>query len=178
MLRLKIVGSLVVGGLLYASAASGKPETGVTKGNAEAAAAFDRLKQLAGDWEMANHAADNGKTAVRYRVTAGGSAVVETLFPEAEHEMVTVYHRDGDQLVLTHYCSLGNQPHARAKLGGDKDEIAFEFAGGCSLNPEKDVHMHSFRVRFVDADHLHIEGQAYANGKPREVHALDLVRKK
>ena len=44
------------------------------------------------------------------RTTGGGSAVTETLFPGTAHEMMSVYHMDGDDLVLTHYCAGGNQP--------------------------------------------------------------------
>ena len=56
-----------------------------------------------------------GDLVARYAVTAAGSAVVETVFPGTEHEMVTVYHADGSDLVLTHYCMEGNQPRMRAK---------------------------------------------------------------
>ena len=182
MLASKSACGVLVGAILVASVAANEPQKAVSNqenGN-NAAAAFERLKKLAGDWELANpkDAAEKGKTAVRYHVTSGGSAVVETIFPGTEHEMLTVYHRDGDQLVLTHYCVLGNQPRARAKFGSDKDEIAFEFAGGCCLNADKDAHMHNFRVRFIDADHLHEEAQLYAGGKAGETHGFDLVRKK
>ena len=50
-----------------------------------------------------------------FRVTAGGSAVEETVFPGTEQEMVTLYFvRDG-RLQLTHYCMAGNQPHMLAQ---------------------------------------------------------------
>src|SRR5215218_10052120 len=70
--------------------------------------AFEQLKKLAGDWEATM--SEGGKVTVRYKVTSGGSAVVETIMPGAEHEMVTVIHPDGDSILLTHYCMLGNQP--------------------------------------------------------------------
>ena len=40
---------------------------------------------------------------------AGGTAVLQTIFPGAPEEMLTVHYTDGDQLVATHYCMLGNQ---------------------------------------------------------------------
>jgi hypothetical protein len=52
-----------------------------------ASASLERLKTLAGEWV----AAEDGD------------------------EMVTVYHADGPDLVLTHYCLEGNQPRMRAK---------------------------------------------------------------
>src|SRR5437868_15374337 len=76
---------------------------------------LDALKGLAGEWTgKAKHGDMEHEATVTYKVTAGGSAVVETVFPGTEHEMVTVYHQDGDDLVLTHYCMLGNQPRMRA----------------------------------------------------------------
>ena len=51
-----------------------------------------------------------------YGVTAAGTAVMEALFPETDHEMLTVYHLEGNDLVLTHYCAMGNQPRSTNRL--------------------------------------------------------------
>src|SRR5882762_11523952 len=82
-----------------------------------ASASLERLKTLAGEWVAAEDGdmAKKGDLVARYAVTASGTAVVETVFPGREHEMVTVYHDDGPDLVLTHYCMEGNQPRMRAK---------------------------------------------------------------
>ncbi|MGH7152138.1 MAG: hypothetical protein ACREIU_15640, partial [Planctomycetota bacterium] len=69
-------------------------------------APLERIKALAGEWVQVG---EDGKPTTEvissYRVTAAGSAVVETLFPGSDDEMVTVYHMDGESLMLTHYCS-------------------------------------------------------------------------
>jgi hypothetical protein len=174
---------LLMGTVLLASVAADEPGSKAKKpatNGKEASSAFERLKNLAGEWQLAapGDEAERGKTTVRYRLTARGSALVETLFPDTDKEMVTVYHRDGDQVVLTHYCCCGNQPRMKAQDGSAKDELVFEFAGGTNLNPAKDPHMHGYRVRFVDADHLHGEWQFYVGGKAAEKHTFDLVRKK
>src|SRR5579862_1470550 len=77
---------------------------------------FEQFKQLAGDWvgTATGHGPDEKDVHVQFKVTAGGSAVVETEFPGTEHEMVTVITEDGGDLSLTHYCMLGNQPHMKA----------------------------------------------------------------
>jgi hypothetical protein len=183
MLRFKFALALLLGAVLLASVMAEEPAKTDKKPSPDAksvASAFDRLKQLAGDWQLANPTdeASRGKIVERYRLTAGGSAVVETHFPGTDHEMVTVYNRDGDQILLTHYCHLGNQPQMRARLGDNKDELVFEFAGGCNINPATDKHMHSARIRFVDADHLQGEWELYVDGKPAGKHTFDLVRKK
>src|SRR5207237_10320126 len=89
-------------------------------------ARFDRLKKLAGDWTTGGAE----PATASFRVTAGGSAVVETLFAGTPHEMVTVYTADGDDVKLTHYCMLGNQPTLRAKGGPAAPEtLHFECDG-------------------------------------------------
>ncbi len=150
------------------------------KAGSAATAALERLKQLVGDWEAVGSSefAEKGKVAVRYKLTGGGTAVAETDFPDTPHEMLTVYHQDGDQLVMTHYCAAGNQPRMRARPGADKDEIVFEFTGGGNLNPEKDFHIHGGKIRFLGADRIHSEWTAYRAGKPAATHGFDLVRKK
>ena len=179
MPRSKFFACGVAGLGLFTALAAGDPAKKAAGDNGDTNAAFERLKKLAGDWQYANpkDEASKGQTVVRYRVIAGGSAVVETIFPDTDMEMVSVYHRDGDQLVMTHYCCCGNQPHMKAKTGADKDDLIFEFAGGRNLNPAKDTHMHGFRVRFRDADNLHSECDLYSNGKLTEKHSFDLVRK-
>lgn len=142
-------------------------------------AAFERFKRLVGDWVIANsEGVAQGKVQLRYRLTAGGSAVVETVFPGEQTEMVTVYHRDRDQLMLTHYCHLGNQPRMRTTAATGTGEVVFDLVDGANFDPGSDTHMHSARFRFVDADHLHTEWQLYRNGKAAELHQFDLVRKK
>ncbi len=141
---------------------------------------FERLKKLSGEWELAkpSELAPKGKVASRYRLTAGDSAVAETIFPDTNMEMLSVYHRDGEQLVMTHYCCAGNQPRMRAKIGKDKDEVIFEFTGGGNLDPAKDPHIHGGVIRFVDADHIHSEWEFHVNGKVADKHVFDLIRKK
>ena len=138
-------------------------------------ARFDNLKALAGEWTMSG---GDGTVAVTYRVTAGGSAVVETLFPGAPHEMVTMYTVDKGDLVLTHYCAEGNQPHMKAVKGGDANEITFKFDGGGSIKSKKDGHMHEATFSFKDADHVTTTWLFYRDGKAGESKEFVLARMK
>ena len=83
------------------------------------------MKALEGKWVNVD---DNGKPTgktVEYRLTAGSGTVVETLMAGTPHEMITVYHMDGDSLMLTHYCMLQNQPRMRALPSETTDVIQF-----------------------------------------------------
>src|SRR5262245_29147339 len=127
-------------------------------GKAPASPALERFKSLAGDWVAAEDGpmSKKGDLVARYTITAGGTAVVETLLPGQEHEMVTVYTADGNDVVLTHYCMEGNQPHMRAKSPSGA-RVAFAFDGGPNIDPGRDRHMHSAWVELVGADEIRSE---------------------
>lgn len=141
-------------------------------------AAFELFKGLAGEWVAAEDGEmfKKGDLVARYTVTAAGSAVVETVFPGSPHEMVTVYHADGPDLVLTHYCMEGNQPRMRARNArGPRFDFAFD--GGTNVNPKKDRHMSSASLELVGADELVSVWTEIEAGKPVFVAKSHLVRK-
>lgn len=147
-------------------------------------AAFEQFKQLAGDWEgTMSEGGKEGKgekVTSSYKVTAGGSAVVETIAPGSAHEMITVIHPDGDSILLTHYCMLGNQPRMKASTKSLGNKLNFEFAGGSNFDPKKDKHMHAATLTIIDADHLQVDGIGWENGEPAKemCNGMKLVRKK
>ena len=102
---------------------------------------------------------------------------MEILFEGSDHEMVTVYHRDGADLMLTHYCAAGNQPRMKAAAGGDPDLLRFEFAGATNMDSAKAMHMHEAVIRFVDADHIESVWTSYQDGKPAGEARFELHRK-
>ncbi len=160
-----------------AAFAVGAPAPAASTGRTSSAG-LDRLKALAGEWVAAEDGemAKKGDLVARYSVTAHGSAVVETVFPGSPHEMVTVYHADGPDLVLTHYCMEGNQPRMRAR---DTSGARFEFAydGGTNIDPLHDRHMHSATLVLVGADEIRSEWTELAEGQPVLVARSHLVRK-
>lgn len=93
------------------------------------------VRSLVGRWETEDADGDGAPDIIcEYRTTAGGSAVVETLFPGQPQEMVTVYHLDGDAIGVTHYCMMGNQPYLKSIAGSTPARISFECAGGANVD--------------------------------------------
>src|SRR5262245_29999779 len=90
-------------------------------------AGLEKMKTLVGTWVTAD---EDGKPTDEVvsviRVTAGGSAVHETLFPDQPHEMISIYTAEGTDLVLTHFCMLGNQPRLKASTKSLKNKLVFE----------------------------------------------------
>ncbi|HET6202558.1 MAG TPA: hypothetical protein VFI25_07120 [Planctomycetota bacterium] len=160
------VGGIVVGAVVHAADEPKK------------ASPLDRIKALAGDWvRVGEDGKPTAKVVSSYKVTAAGSAVVETMLPGSAHEMVTVYHMDGEQLMLTHYCAQGNQPRMKAKPGGSADRIEFSCAGVTNLKSEDDPHMHAATFIFLGPDRLRSEWQFFDKGKCTETAKFDVARK-
>lgn len=142
--------------------------------------AFAILKNLAGEWNGTIQEKDKGPAgSVIYKVTAGGNVVTETLFPGTEHEMITTYYLRGDQLRLTHYCASGNHPEMALDKQSTKNLLVFAFAGAVNFDPAKDMHMHSARLKLIDADHIESEWESHKDGKSTGAPAkFFLARKK
>jgi hypothetical protein len=172
---LRIVASLA---LALAACALGAQAQQDKKGS-DKNAALEPFKQLAGEWVgKVKHGDMEHEMRVVYKVTSGGSAVVETIDPGSDHEMVTVIHPDGDALLLTHYCMLGNQPHMKAvPKPGDK-MVAFEFVKATNLKSDKDPYMRSVTFTFVDKDTVKTEWTHYNEGKEAGKAVFELKRKK
>ena len=165
--------------VMLASAAVTLAAPAPPPGESKAASpAFERFKALEGEWVAAEDGemTKKGDLVARYAVTAGGSAVVETIFPGSPQEMVTVYHADGPDLVLTHYCVEGNQPRMRAR-GASGSRFAFEVDGGTGIDPRRDRHMHSATVELVGTDEIRTVWTELAEAKPVLVVESHLVRK-
>lgn len=134
---------------------------------------IDRFKALAGEWSAEGLEGNSDpKLTIRYEVTGGGSAVVETLWPGSPHEMRTVYFRDGEDLVLTHYCASGNHPTMRAKAG-DGNTLVFAFDRANNFDPAKDGHMHDAKFVFEGADEIRSTWNFWKDGKPGD-HVADM----
>ncbi|MBK6427339.1 MAG: hypothetical protein IPF82_14380 [Blastocatellia bacterium] len=125
--------------------------TGYAQAPKPAAKAFDQIKALAGEWVA--KMSDGGETRVAYRVASAGSAVIETIGDDASG-MVSVYTLDGDRILMTHYCSAGNQPRMAAKVAPDAKTLVFEFVDISNL---------------LSPDGMHIRGLAMTIGGPDQV---------
>lgn len=138
---------------------------------------FERMKQLVGAWEGTSDMGKEGeKVRVEYRLTAGGSALVETLSPGGAEEMVSVYHDRKGKLAMTHYCMLRNQPRMTlAKADPRMIELVFARKGN-DLDPAREKHMHAVRITFTDNDHIVQKWTYYDKGKAAGGVTLTLTR--
>jgi hypothetical protein len=140
-------------------------------------AQFGQLRGLQGDWYMigADGAAE-GDVLLSYRVSSGGSAVIETTFPGQEHEMTTVYTLDGRALVLTHYCAIGNAPHMVAVEEGDASEVHFACESVGNAGSHDDLHMHDAVFRFQGDGRLRSVWTLWGGGKLGGSEEFELIQ--
>ena len=147
---------------------------------------FDHLKDLEGTWEgepegsgeeAKAEAEAAGTVTHEIQISAAGTVVMETMGPDTDHEMINMYHLDGEDLVLTHYCAGGNQPQMRLNMSeSTADQLVFDFAGGTNLDPQVDNHIHSARIELVDGDHMESVWKAYSGGEEVATMTFHLAR--
>jgi hypothetical protein len=142
----------------------------------DARVAFHLLQGLAGDW-TGTAGKENIPATVTYRVGSNGTIVTEMLFPGTDHEMMTVYYLEGKNLVATHYCAMGNQPHFKLDTAKSTlKELVFAFDGGTNLEPNKDTHVHDGKIAIVDKDKIEATWSSYAGGEKQGAHDFHLTR--
>jgi hypothetical protein len=94
---------------------------------------FEVFQSLKGAWTIR---ADD-KTMpfdMTYAVGSNGTIVTEQFGKE-----LSVFYRDGDSLVITHFCNRGNQPRLKLALLGVMNSI-------CLTSPiSKTPRMHTFK---------------------------------
>jgi hypothetical protein len=125
----------------------------------DAAKALEQIKSLVGDWEGTAEwtGARTGKYPMNasYYVTGNGSAVVENLISEGKPVMTSVYHLDGSDLRMTHFCGAQNQPRLKAKrIDLDHKALDFDFVDITNLKSPEAPHVHGLEIRLIDPNHI------------------------
>jgi len=126
--------------------------------------AFDQFKSLVGHWEGTTNG--GGKVSLTYELISNGSVLMERLSPGNEPDMVTMYSLEGDRIVVTHYCSAGNQPTmqtAAAPAAAGRYDFTFLRLSGAKSPDEG--HMTALSVSMPDKNRLVQTWTFTENGK-------------
>ena len=139
---------------------------------------LQRMQTLVGRWEgtKTDAGTPSEKVSVEYKLTAGGSAVVETLFAGTPHEMVSVYHDRNGALSMTHYCMLGNQPSMKL-IKETAGAFEFDYVDTSGINSRVDPHMHALNISFLDEGHITHNWKFHEKGKEVGITTLTLARR-
>src|SRR5262245_8346895 len=165
--RLSLAGMLALGfGTLGWTAAGG-----FVREVSPAASIRTRLAGLAGEWQgsftWSGARTGTGVVKATYLVTANGTAVIENLVMgnDTQPSMTSVYHLDGPDLRMTHFCGAGNQPRLKAsQIDEAKGIVQFAFVDATNLAVQP-AHVDAVEIRIVSADQLVVRFTFVGGGK-------------
>jgi hypothetical protein len=137
-------------------------------------AAFEKLKSLQGSWT--GKGPEGQSLRVSFRVTSNGSALMSEI--EGAEDMITMFHLDGDRLMMTHYCGAGNQPRMLGTMSPDGKTVSFNFLDATNVLSTQPGHMEQLVVKMIDPNH-HTEEWSFLAEDGKVQHELfDLQRTK
>lgn len=149
------------------SAAIASPQASApAKQSTPAAASFDKLKSLIGEWE--GSFSESGKqmaATTSFRLVSDGSALMNVLGAGTPYEMVTMFHTDNSDVLATHYCAAHNQPRFRLVPSTEANVLSFDFKDVTNLSSPSAAHMVGLKITFVDANHHYEDWTSEEKGK-------------
>jgi len=134
---------------------------------------FEELKALDGTWE--GKSLNGQPLQVAYRVTSNGSAIMSEI--KGKEDMISMFNLDGDRVLLTHYCAVGNQPRMVASASPDGKTFTFDFVDATNLPTPDAAHMIRMVLAMPDANH-HTEEWTFSDHGKEHTEVFDLRRKK
>ncbi|MGO9612541.1 MAG: hypothetical protein ACLPX5_05865 [Dissulfurispiraceae bacterium] len=140
---------------------------------------FEKMKELVGSWQGTTDMGKGPQTfKVTYELTSAGNAVIEKLFVGLPDEMVSVYYDFNGKLNMTHYCSIGNQPHMELMNSGEKNMFFTLSKKNPNLVSENEDHMHSLNISFEGKDSITQSWSRYKKGEKQSDTVIKLTRTK
>jgi hypothetical protein len=134
--------------------------------------AFDKLKTLVGDWQAT---AATGVQTAHFELIADSSVLASRLSGGMPHDMHTMIHMDSNDLMLTHYCAMHNQPRMIFVPGADPNKLLFQFKDGTNLG-EGGGHMNRVTFTLDGPDH-HVEEWTFLAKDHETTSRIDFRRK-
>ena len=137
---------------------------------------FDVLKSLQGNWQGKDSLGHPVKAT--FRLTGKGSALMsEYAELDQNEDMISMFHVDGDRLLMTHYCSAGNQPRMKATASPDRKTITFDLVDATNLASPEAGHMRRLVIKILSPKQ-HTEEWTYVENGNDDVVVADMRRAK
>lgn len=132
--------------------------------------AFESFKSLKGKWSIQS----NGKpipVEMTYDDGSKGSIITEQFGKE-----LSVFYRDGNELLMTHFCNVGNQPRLKLKANSLPGRIEFEKFDITNLESKTSPHVQKIIYKIIDDKNFDLE-IVWEKGSTLESEKYSLSRK-
>jgi hypothetical protein len=136
----------------------------------DGSAAFEAFKGFSGTWSI-----QSGDKTLPFKMTydtGSKDSIVTELFGRE----LSVFYRDGQNLLMTHFCNAGNQPRLRLKESNRPGYFEFEMFDITSLaDPQESAHFHRAIYQVLDDKRIKLE-LVWKKGKSEESENYILTR--
>ncbi len=126
---------------------------------------FKRFKSLVGKWS--GKTSDDRELGVTYTLSANNTVLVEAWALRPGLEALTLYHMDGEDLMATHYCPLGNQPRLKLTSSTNGRHL-FEFVSATNFGSPEEEHNRSFEFEILGPDQF-LRSETYVKAGVAEI---------
>ncbi len=113
--------------------------------------AFDELRGLRGRWAIRSERKIL-PIEMSYELGSKGSIVAEQFGKE-----LSVFYRDGQSVVMIHFCNAGNQPRLRLKESSRPDFLEFEMFDITNLKTANADHVQRVIYRILNENTIDLE---------------------
>ncbi|HJP58955.1 MAG TPA: hypothetical protein VJ865_03125 [Gemmatimonadaceae bacterium] len=145
-----LTGLAAIGAVLMASTSTSAQSAVRATNSSERT--FKQLASLVGVWEGVE---DGVPFQVSYTLSGAGTALMEEVRPGDPKAMLTLFTVDGDHLVATHYCVVGNQPQMVSGVPDDLHKgVVFTLARVTGMKTPDAWHNTGLTFTLDDNDHL------------------------
>jgi hypothetical protein len=128
---------------------------GIARAQPGPADSFDALNTLAGEWQA--ELPGFGTMTNTIRMVSNGRAIEETIGTAADNE-VSIYARDNNRILLTHFCAMTPDGHVArlqtAPLHDRQNILTFLFRDATNLHSTAAPHMRRVVLTMVDPGHF------------------------
>lgn len=132
--------------------------------------AFVLFQSLKGSWEIQS---EGKKLSIEMTYDVGSR---DSIITEQFGKELSVFYKEGDKLLMTHYCNVGNQPHLKLKDSKKADYFEFETVDVANLIKPEDAHVQKIIYTIIDKKHIDLE-LVWKIGKKQESEKYKLTRK-
>ncbi len=145
---------------------------------AQTLAPWQTLANLEGSWRLAapRTGAQRG-FRISFRMISKGSALVETFGDPSKNVTQTIYHRDGNNIMATHYCAQGNQPRLVLGPSTSPAALSFGFLDITNLANKDASHLVKIDFKIIDGNRVE-RRETYTEMGVTEESVLQLERER